>query len=104
MRLRTSQITGSGYCYFSAYSFEDVREINPSLAVLVVIPTVYTANRKIEQDVLAILQNQFGEACRPPLPNQVEYLRAYAEQRPISGELADYWNDIASYIIAKAGI
>lgn len=81
-----------------------VRAINPALKILAVIPTLYTANRKIEQEALANLQEQFGELCRPPLLNRVEYLRASNEQRPVSGDLFDYWLDLADYVIEKTGI
>jgi chromosome partitioning protein len=87
-----------------ARTLEDMAEVNPSLEVLAMIPTMYTANRKIEQDLLAVLQKDYGEKCRPPLPDRVEYLRAYAEQRPVGGELYDYWKDLAGYVIEKAGV
>jgi chromosome partitioning protein len=85
-------------------TLESVREINEHLQILAVLPTMYTANRKIEQEALATLQEQFGDLCRPPLPDRVEYLKASAEQRTVSGELADYWTDFASFVIGKAGI
>lgn len=87
-----------------ARTLDDLLEVNEALEVLALIPTMYTANRKIEQDVLAILQRDYGDKCRPPLPDRVEYLRAYAEQRPVSGELFDYWKDLAEYVISKAGV
>jgi len=81
-----------------------VQEINQSLKILAVIPTMYTANRKIEQDALAILQEQFGELCRPPLPDRVEYLRASAEQRPAGEAEAPYWQTLSTFVIEKAGV
>jgi chromosome partitioning protein len=87
-----------------ARTLEDMSGVNDSLEVLAMIPTMFTANRKIEQDLLAVLQKDYGEKCRPPLPDRVEYLRAYAEQRPVSGELADYWKELAGYVINKAGV
>jgi chromosome partitioning protein len=85
-------------------TLETVREINERLEILAVIPTMYTASRKIEQDALAILQEQFGELCRPPLPNRVEYLRASAENRPVGAEQAPYWQDLASFVIERTGV
>jgi chromosome partitioning protein len=87
-----------------ARTLEDLLEVNNALEVLALIPTMYTASRKIEQDLLAVLQKDYGDKCRPPLPDRVEYLRAYAEQRPVSGELFDYWKDFASFVIEKAGV
>lgn len=87
-----------------ARTISRVRGLNPQLKILAVIPTLYTANRKIEQEALANLQEQFGELCRPPLLNRVEYLRASNEQRPVSGELFDYWLDLAKFVIEKTGI
>lgn len=81
-----------------------VREVNQALDIMAVIPTMYTANRRIEQDALAILQEQFGELCRPPLPDRVEYLRASAEQRPAGEGEAPYWQSLASFVIKEAGI
>ena len=83
-------------------TLESVKEINEKLQILAVLPTMYTANRKIEQEALATLQEQFGELCRPPLPDRVEYLKASAEQRPVGGELADYWANLAEFVMAKA--
>jgi chromosome partitioning protein len=80
------------------------KTMNPQLSILAVIPTLYTANRKIEQEALANLQEQFGALCQPPLLNRVEYLRASNEQRPVSGDLFDYWQNLANYVIEKAGI
>lgn len=87
-----------------ARTLEDLSEVNDSLEVLAMIPTMYTANRRIEQDLLAVLQKDYGEKCRPPLPDRVEYLRAYAEQKPVGGELAEYWKTLANYVIEKAGV
>lgn len=81
-----------------------IRELNPKLQTLAVIPTMYMANRKVEQEALTTLQSQFGELCRPPVPNRVEYLKASSEQRPVSSELFDYWKELAKYTIGKAGI
>ncbi len=85
-------------------TISEVRELNPGLEILAVLPTMYTANRKVEQEALAVIQETFGELCRPPLPNRVEYLKASAEQRPVSTDLFKYWQDLASYVIEKAGI
>lgn len=86
-------------------TLESVREeLNSKLQVLAVIPTMYTANRKVEQDALAILQDQFGELCRPPLPDRVEYLRASAEQRPVGNGQAAYWQELAQYVTFKTGV
>lgn len=84
-------------------TLESVRELNERIEILGVIPTMYTANRTIEKDALAVLQDQFGELCMPPLPDRVEYLRASAERRPVGNGLAAYWNDLASYVIDKTG-
>ncbi len=86
-----------------ARTLEDLAEINDSLEVLALIPTMYTASRKIEQDILTILQNDYGDKCRPPLPDRVEYLRANAEGRAVSGDLFDYWIDLAAFVIGKGG-
>lgn len=85
-------------------TLEGVREINEKLQILVVLPTMYTANRKVEQDALAILKEQFGDLCQPPLADRVEYLRASAEQRPVSNGLAGYWQELSRYIIEKAEV
>jgi chromosome partitioning protein len=85
-------------------TLESVKEINNQLQILAVIPTMYTANRKVEQDALAILQDQFGELCRPPLPDRVEYLKASAEQRPVEGGQAAYWQELAQFVIEKMGV
>lgn len=86
-------------------TLESVREeLNSKLQILAVIPTMYTANRKVEQDALAILQDQFGELCRPPLPDRVEYLKASAEQRPVGNGQAAYWQELAQHVIEKTGV
>ena len=84
-------------------TLDTVREINAGLEILAVIPTLYSSNRKVEQDALAILQEQFGDLCRPPLHDRVEYVRASAEKRPVGNGEADYWQELATYIINKAG-
>lgn len=85
-------------------TISEVRELNEKISILGVIPTMYTANRKVEQEALVSLQNTFGELCRPPVPNRVEYVKAAAEMRPVETELADYWKDLAAYTIEKTGI
>lgn len=84
-------------------TLESVREINEHIELMAVIPTMYSASRKIEKDALASLQEQFGDLCRPPLPDRVEYLNASAEQRPVGGELAEYWTELAQFVIGKVG-
>ena len=88
---------------FSA-TLAKVQGVNERLEVLAVLPTMFTANRKVEQEALSILQNSYGELCRPPLPNRVEYLKASAEQRPVAGELALYWQELAEYVTGKAAL
>jgi chromosome partitioning protein len=88
---------------FSA-TLAKVQGVNERLEVLAVLPTMFTANRKVEQEALSILQSSYGELCRPPLPNRVEYLKASAEQRPVAGELALYWQELAEYVIEKAAL
>lgn len=85
-------------------TLDSVREINEGLQILGVIPTLYTSTRKVEQDALAILQDQFGELCRPPLHDRVEYVKASAERRPVSNGEVQYWRDLAQYVITKTGI
>ena len=87
-----------------ANTLEAVKELNERLAVLAVLPTMYTGNRKVEQDALAILQEQFGELCQPPLNDRVEYLKASAEQRPVGNGQAVYWQELADYVIKNGGI
>lgn len=81
-----------------------VRTLNPQLRILAVLPTLYNATRKSEQRVLATLQEQFGDLCRPPVPYRAEYPRANDEQRPVSGEPFEYWQELAGYVIEKTGI
>lgn len=86
-------------------TLSEVREqLNENVKILAVIPTMYTANRKVEQEALATLQNTFGELCRPPVPNRVEYVKAAVEQRPVETDLADYWKELAVYTYKKIGL
>jgi chromosome partitioning protein len=86
-------------------TLSEVREqLNENVQVLAVIPTMYTANRKVEQEALATLQNTFGDLCRPPVPNRVEYVKAATDQRPVEGEFADYWKELAVYTYKKIGL
>ena len=86
-------------------TMEDAKELNPKLAILAVIPTMYTASRAIEKEALAVMQDQFGELCQPPTPNRVEYVNASAARRSVAKPAeAEYWQQIAEYVIEKTRV
>lgn len=85
-------------------TLEGVKEINPTIHIAAVIPTMFTSSRKAEQDALEILREQFGDLCQPPLADRVEYVRASAERRPADNGEQLYWQALADYIIQKMGV
>lgn len=80
------------------------QELNAGLEILAVLPTMYMANRKVEQEALATIQDTFGDLVRPPVPDRVEYVKAAIQRRPVETELATYWRELAVHIIEKLGI
>jgi chromosome partitioning protein len=81
---------------------EEVREINPQLAVLAVLPMAYNANRKHEKEALEVLKERFGNLCVEPVPYRTEYPNATADHRPVSGEQFNYWKRFAQNIVKTA--
>jgi len=82
-------------------TLKEVERVNPDLTLFAVLPTMFNATRSHEKEILAILQERFGELCRVPLPYRTEYPNASAEQRPVGNGLADYWDVLAGELIAS---
>ena len=80
-------------------TLNEVKQINSSLDLLAVMPTMYNASRSHEKEILAILREQFGDTCLPPLPYRTEYPNASAEHRPVGGDQKAYWQNLAKLVM-----
>ncbi len=76
----------------------EIQHVNRQLEIMAVLPTMYNASRSHEKEVLAILQEKFGELCLEPVPYRTEYPNASAEQRPVTGDNFSYWQSLAARV------
>ena len=93
-------------------SVEDVRNGNPGLRILGILPTMYRAKQQVDQEVLESLQATVGARRNirvfPPVPRAAAYAKACAESRPAllgpgASRVPGYevYQEIAAAVIAE---
>ncbi len=83
-------------------TLEEVREVNPTLQTLAVIPIAYNSSRSHEKEALEVLREKFGAVCKEPVPYRTEYPNSSAEHRPVSGEQFQYWKALAAFAVQSS--
>lgn len=65
-------------------TIEDIKQVNPALKILGVLPTLYDGRLRHQQDVLAALRGMSGIACFDPIPRTTRFAEAFSRHLPIA--------------------